>query len=196
MTTFEPYSASEQTGCAFFDLNARKENDPCQKLYDDKVNNKISGYNTFSAEKALIPDCDENDVIQKMSCTQRLHRQGYGNTNSCHIDDDSKLSVGIQHTADRSREYFQTRIFQGVPNLDRGGVNVEIEDTITKHEPTNVRRVHNNISGTCVSSPDYYYNAPAPESIMKTVRNSSNYDRMWLSEDTRNHKFKNISYSA
>jgi len=69
---------------------------------------------------------------------------GFGNTNYCEIQKDNEIRNGKQLTNDKNKQQLFHRMFQGVPNLNRGGLvsdvqsKIQIGDDTRTDKPCNV----------------------------------------------------------
>ena len=113
-------------------------NDECFQLTQDIINKSIDEYNLQS----FYPDCNKCNLNQNdlLLNNVNLHaRDGFGNVNSCDVDLDTELRLGnIVHP--KGKEQLCSRLFSGVPNLNRGGLIPNLESRLKSPEDTSAIR--------------------------------------------------------
>ena len=111
-----------------------------------------------------IPD-PQNVAMQYPSM---LARDGYGWTSKdgCNIANDSKLRLGKQITSYKGPKSLKTRVFVGVPHLDRGVYYPDVESKIRPGETTTMGRSVNVLSGVSINR-----FTPMLESLAQTIQN-------------------------
>ena len=118
-----------------FDKEHRVGSDTCATNAKLEQNKEIENYMLFNMYKTNIPNCDKPiDKLQDFATNNHMIvKDGYGVSSSCKVDNDSQVRTHNM-TNDRSRTQLFSRIFQAVPNLGRGEVNVEAESMIQQGE--------------------------------------------------------------
>lgn len=120
-----------------FEKEHRLGADNCAIDAKNSYNRKIEEYLLFNTQRANTLECSEEMKRLEEFATNNhmVMRDGYGFTNSCHVDNDSKIRIRDNYN-DRSKVQMFTRTFQAVPDLSRGDVNVENESKLQQGEIT------------------------------------------------------------
>ena len=80
-----------------FHLDNRLGLDDCALNADEKQNIRINNYELYNPRK----DCNNRNFENLAECNNMIVNNGYGVTDSCHIDTDSRLRNGGEYTDNR-----------------------------------------------------------------------------------------------
>ena len=121
----------------YFDQEHRVGADTCAITSTENQNKRIEDYMLFNTQRTNVLDCKDkvDNVKDFMANNHMFIKDGYGYTNACRIDHDSKIRMN-PNINDRSKNQMFTRTFQAVPDLSRGDVNTESESKIQQGETT------------------------------------------------------------
>lgn len=121
----------------YFGNENRVGTDTCAKESTDEQNDRISQYILFNSYRGNMLGCDDEvkKINEFMSDNYMTIRDGVGFTNGCRVDNDSKVRIDPNING-RGRNQMFTRVFQAVPDLSRGNINVENESKIQQGEIT------------------------------------------------------------
>ena len=133
---------------SLFINNTRLNDDECDVESKDLQNNSVFEYNmlnVYQTNKDNEKECKINyDKIKEFQVNNRMNmRDGVGYTNACRVDNDSSARQ-VELTHDRDRQQLFSRVFQGGPNVNRGGFESVIDSKLTqgsvviKKENTNI----------------------------------------------------------
>lgn len=78
----------------YFNLDSRLGLDDCALVANEKQNIEIKDYELFNP----IEDCTDRTFEKVAECNNMVINNGYGNSNSCNIDIDSRLRNGGEIT--------------------------------------------------------------------------------------------------
>ena len=122
---------------SLFKNKTRLHEDECDVESKDIQNNNIYEYmsmNIFQTNKNNEKECSESlNKIRDFSVNNHMHiRDGMGVTNACYVDHDSEVRNKFEMTSDKAKQQLYTRIFQGVPNINRGGFEAEVDAKMTQ----------------------------------------------------------------
>ena len=102
--------------------------DPCAILTKDFQNTSIEQYNLDNYYWTKDCECPINNDFVLDNLNLR-GRDGYGNVNKCAVNTDSDLKYSsLVHP--KGREQLCVRWYQGVPNLDDGGLLPNLESRL------------------------------------------------------------------
>lgn len=161
------------------DLCAISSRDLQNKSIDQYVLQNF--YPTVNCEKGL----NDNDIFLN---NLNLHaRDGFGNTNSCGIDVDSKLRLSdMIHP--RGKEQLCVRFYEACPNLNKGGLIPNIESRLKSAEDTSDIR-------DCIRTTEIDYNRwiPLPPCMKNNIQNPNNivWNGVWGGDNTRDYRRDN-----
>ncbi len=125
--------------------------DQCAIGAKDKQNNTISDYSTYNYFKGNENNCshyNKDSIIETSIDTQMHIRDGYGVANMCVIDNDSKIRNDSKITHYKDNIQLFTRVFQGIPNINKGGLVIPIEDRVKQGEFNSMRKGCDRVSET------------------------------------------------
>lgn len=116
-----------------FELENRLRSDECANLTKELQNRSINEYALFN----MYPTA-ECDTTKNMMLTQFMvdnpnltYRDGYGNANSCTVDQDSDIrNDPKQLTNFREKNQLCTRWYQAVPDYGHAGLIPNIESSL------------------------------------------------------------------
>lgn len=119
-----------------FEKQTRLKDDVCEVESQTTQNKDVFSYSTFNiyqTNKDTEKECNKNiDKIKEFSIENRMQiRDGYGFTNACRVDMDSKVRNNFEMT-DKGKQQLFTRTFQGGPNVNKGGFEPEIDAKLTQ----------------------------------------------------------------
>ena len=115
-----------------FENSTRLNEDECDIESRENNNTDICQYrmfNMYQTNKDTEKECKINyDKIMDFSVNNRMNiRDGIGFTNACRVDDDSVVRNEFE-MYDKGRQQLFSRVFQGGPNVNKGGLEPEIEN--------------------------------------------------------------------
>lgn len=125
--------------------------DKCYIEASDLMDQAIVGYNTgnmFQGYCQAQPENNKgnlNEINNFAMDNGMVLKNGYGNTNHCELDKEDDLRYR-QLTNDKNKQQLFQRIFQGVPDLNHGGLVVETESKLTQGEDSRIKRSCNVLS--------------------------------------------------
>ena len=169
-----------------FDKQHRIGNDECWKTAQQTQSDKIENYYLFNPYKTNVENCKEKeDTLREfMSENHMNYKEGYGNTNSCHVDDDTKLRNNSEITHGKCKNQLSTRLFTSGPDLSVGGFEPILESRITQGESTFIDKA-------CESYRGKGFNTMTPmlSCLEKEVQNPEHIIPTWVrgGESTRDH---------
>lgn len=107
--------------------------DTCALKLRDDTNTNWSDYAVWNPRDV---ECG-GDRVKKLkniaSCHPNLrYRDGEGNVDACHVDDDSKIRIASYTDADRKRHQLFPREFHANPGLAHGDFLPEIDGALTR----------------------------------------------------------------
>lgn len=118
----------------YTNLANRLNDDTCtqasKKLLNDSIiDNRLDNfyYNKDCDCSALDEIAMENNFVIK---------EGYGNSSGCTIDADSDMRFNSAVTHDKGRIQLCSRTYQGVPNLNKGGLIPNVESRLKNADDT------------------------------------------------------------
>jgi hypothetical protein len=123
--------------------------DPCAIGARDKQNNSMNNYSIYNYFKGTTDDCstfDKNAVLDTSLDTQMHIKKGYGPTDKCVIDDDSKMRNDSLLTHSKDPQQIFGRVFTAVPSLNKGGLVVPVEDRVKQGEFKRLAKGCDNLS--------------------------------------------------
>ena len=118
----------------YTNLSNRLNDDKCavqsKSIYNDSIaeNRLFNFYYNKDCECPVLDDIafDNNFTV----------REGFGYASSCTIDTDSELRLNSSMTHDRVRQQLCTRTYQGVPNVNKGGLIPNLESRLKSSDDT------------------------------------------------------------
>lgn len=134
---------------AYFHEEHRINADECAKEARDRQNETMTNYNVYNYFKGNTENCDQyskKEIVDLSLDTQMHIKDGYGVTNMCLIDNDSKLRNDGGWNNPKEKVQLFTRVFQGVPNINKGGLNSVVEDKVTQGELNTIKKACDRIS--------------------------------------------------
>jgi hypothetical protein len=125
-----------------FSLEHRIGGDKCALAARDLQNSSTQNYKLFNYYPTNIPNCGASvEKLQDFASDNYMTiREGYGFTNACRVDEDSKLRNGGVITNERYKVQLNSRVYHAVPNLARGGFVPTTESKLTQGEDTAQKR--------------------------------------------------------
>ncbi len=136
----------------YYNVNDNILQDGCAVDAKNMQNNSISDYNVYNYFKGNTDECNKfdskKDITQFMSDTQMHIKDGYGVTNECLVDTDSKLRNDAIWTNSKAKVQLYSRVFQGIPNINHGGLIVPVEDVVKQGEYNDIRKGCDRLSET------------------------------------------------
>lgn len=160
-----------------FNVEDSINKDTCAISARNKQNNSISEYNVYNYFKGNTPDCEAYDKtsIMNLSLDTQMHiKDGYGIGNMCVVDTDSKLRNDAIWTNSKEKSQLYTRVFQGTPNINKGGLNVPIEDRVKQGEYNTIKKGCDRVSETQLDS-----FIPLVPCLAKNVQNTKHIIPEW-----------------
>jgi hypothetical protein len=121
-----------------FDEQNRLGSDECWINSQNKQSKDIHDYRTFNYFKTNVPDCEAkvNQLKDFVVQNNMYIKEGYGFTNACFVDHDTKLRNKQKITHGKCKNQLDTRIFHAVPDLFHGGFESVLESKLTQGEST------------------------------------------------------------
>lgn len=161
-----------------FDNKTRLKDDECALTADDAQNKNVYEYsifNNYQTNKNKASECKSNyNKIMDFTIENHLNmRDGFGLTNACGIDVDSKVRNDFE-MHDKGKIQLTTRTFTGVPNADKGGLEADIDAKLTQGTFTSKKETCEVLSEKCFDRFE-----PMPENILKSVQNVENIIPSW-----------------
>lgn len=118
----------------YTNLSNRLNDDECalknKSLVNDSVNNSML-FNPYFNKDCDCPVLDEIAFDNNF-----VVREGYGYASGCTVDNDSELRLNGQWTNEKGRVQLCSRTYQGVPNLNKGGLVPNIESRLKNADDT------------------------------------------------------------
>lgn len=127
----------------YFDNQHSIGNDACWIEGQNKQSQAINDYHLFNPYKTNLPECNENvnKLKEFMVENKKMYREGYGFTNGCHVDHDSKLRIKPSSiTHGKCKNQLNTRLFKAVPDVSNGGFESLLESRLTQGESTSEKK--------------------------------------------------------
>ena len=127
----------------YFDNEHRLGNDRCWIEGQNKQSQEINDYYLYNPYKTNVIKCTESEkkLREFMVENKKHYREGYGVTNACHVDTDSKLRTESKVlTHGKCKNQLSTRIFQAVPDLSHGGFESLLESRLTQGQLTGEKK--------------------------------------------------------
>lgn len=121
-----------------FDKEHRVGSDSCATTAKLEQNKEIENYMLFNMYKTNTPQCETQDNKSKnlqefATNNHMIIRDGFGVSTPCKVDEDSRVRQ-YNITNDKQKTQLFSRMFQAVPDLSKGDVNVEAESIIQQGE--------------------------------------------------------------
>lgn len=125
-----------------FDIQSQRLNeDECAINAKDYQNNSINDYHLWNT---YTHKCDTNTEknLQEFAVNHlNVHyRNGYGFTNSCHVNNDSELRYNGLLTNEKAKTQLFTRFYQANPNLGKGTSIPTLESRLVQGTDTSQLR--------------------------------------------------------
>lgn len=118
----------------YTNLSNRLNDDECalknKSLVNDSYNNSML-YNPY-----FNKDCDCAVLDEIAFDNNFVVREGYGYASGCTVDTDSELRLNGQWTNEKGRVQLCSRTYQGVPNLNKGGLVPNVESRLKSSDDT------------------------------------------------------------
>jgi len=176
----------------YFDKQHRLGSDECWKNAQNTQSGKIENYYLYNPYKTNVQDCSDNeDTLREFMAENHMnYREGYGNANSCHIDDDTKLRNNSKITHGKCKNQLSTRLFTSGPDLSVGGFEPLLESRITQGENTSLDKPCESYRGKGFDTM-----TPMLSCLASEVQNPDHIVPIWVrgGESTRDHvKQKNF----
>ena len=162
-----------------FENKTRLNDDECDIESREHQNVDICQYrmfNIYQTNKDNEKECKTNyDKIMDFSVNNRMNiRDGMGFTNACRVDDDSQVRNEFE-MYDKGRQQLFSRVFQGGPNVNKGGLEPEIDSKVTQGLFTTRKE-------TCevLSEKSFERFEPMKECMLKNIQNPKNIVPTWV----------------
>lgn len=172
---------------SLFENRTRLHEDECDVESKDLQNDNIYEYrmlNVFQTNKNTEKECVANmNKLRDFSVNNHMNiKDGIGFTNACHVDNDSEVRNKMQMTSDREKQQLITRMFQGGPNINKGGFEAETDSKMTQGD-FSVRKDYCDI----LSEKSFDRFEPMKECMLKNVQNEKHLipEWQWGGEGTR-----------
>lgn len=169
-----------------FENQTRLRQDDCDKESQDLQNKDAYDYTTFNGyvtNKNNEKECKSNfkSVVDFSVDNYMNIRDGYGYTNACGVDIDSKVRNDFE-MHDRGKQQLSSRIFVGGPNVNKGGLEPEIDAKLTQGTFVSRKETCEVLAEKCFDRFE-----PMPDHILKSVQNPDNIvpNWQWGGEPTR-----------
>lgn len=120
----------------YFENENRVGSDSCAQIAEDTQNSKIQNYMLYNYQLVNTEKCNNKDEVKQFMVENHMRiKDGYGQTNSCFIDDNTSVRYTDNVDKKQNTQLF-SRTFQAVPDLRKGDVNTEVEDVVIQGETT------------------------------------------------------------
>jgi hypothetical protein len=171
----------------YFDNQHRLGNDQCWVDGQVKQSQQINDYYLFNPYKTNVIDCDENEskLREFMVENKKNYREGYGVTNACHVDNDSKMrSESKKLTHGKCKNQLSSRLFQAAPDLSHGGFESLLESRLTQGHSTGEKK-----SCEVTQGKGFDVMTPMLPCLKKQIQNVDHIVPTWVrgGEHTRDH---------
>ncbi len=164
--------------------------DECAIRARDLQNDSINDYRLFNPFSRAAEDCEKkSEATREFLINNRtVIRDGYGLTDSCVVDIDSKMRNGGEWTNDREKTQLYPRMYQAIPNLGRGPFIADEESKLIQSSDTGEKK-----SCDILSEVQINRFIPLIPSLAATVQNPDNIVPQWVrggepSRDSIRHK--------
>jgi hypothetical protein len=136
--------------------------DKCYIQVEDLQNQSI---NNYMMNNYFMGSCGSQNNKESKSINQinqfamdngMVSTLGYGNTNFCEIEKDNDVRNGKQLTHDKNKRQLFKRIFEGIPNLNKGGLICDIQSKIQIGDDTRNDKPCNSLSGISTLDLQFY----------------------------------------
>jgi hypothetical protein len=172
---------------SLFQKKTRLSEEDCDQVSREGHNDNIFEYRTFNnyqTNKDNKKECvDNSQKISDFSIQNFMNiKDGHGNTNACHIDQDSEVRNNMKYTTDREKQQLFSRVFVGGPNLSKGGFEAETDARLTQGLMNSKKVNCSVLSESC-----YDRFEPMNNCMLKTIQSADNIipDWKWGGEGTR-----------
>jgi len=106
--------------------------DSCSQELRAMTNDSYAGYNVWDP-RPLVCEEANTKLSEFASCHENLHyKQGHGNVEPCHVDEDSQIRTKAFCEANKKRYQLFPREFQAGPGLARGDFLPDIDSHMTR----------------------------------------------------------------
>ena len=161
-----------------FEENTRLRHDDCDKESRELQNNDAYKYTTFNniaTNQNTAEKCKSNrESLLDFSLNNYMNiRDGYGFTNACGVDTDSKVRNDFE-MHDKGKQQLNSRVFVGGPNANKGGLEPGIDSKLTQGTFVSKKE-------TCdvLSERNFDRFEPMPEAILKSVQDPEHIVPKW-----------------
>lgn len=133
----------------FFIAENRLTQDKCALLTKELQNKSVEDYNLYNFYSTSQCPSSQDECYQNkmekfndfvLTHPNLRYKDGYGNFNSCVIDNDSDIRLNRELTNFREKEQLCTRWSKAIPNYGRGGAYPNIESRLKYAEDTSIYR--------------------------------------------------------
>jgi hypothetical protein len=149
--------------------------DDCNQKSREFQNQSLKQRNLYNFYDACLPDGGD-EQMESFAIENRMSvKKGYGVTDGRVVDSDSQMRMDGEWTNHRTKNQLHTRWYQGVPNLNRGGLVPDAESRLTNSE--NTTGLHN-----CdrVTEKNFDRNIPLVGWYGKHVQNPDHIIEPWV----------------
>jgi hypothetical protein len=108
--------------------------DNCALVNKEIQNIGVNNYNLYNSY--FTKDCGCDIFTNYLFDNNLVIKDGYGFASGCSIDKDTELRLGQKITHDKERQNLCARSFQGVPNLNKGGIIPNIDSRLKNADDT------------------------------------------------------------
>lgn len=121
-------------------------------IFDDECYAQDRDRQSAYGEQYWLQNFREQDcgakITQLAACHPNLRfKNGYGNLDSCNVNEDSRMRYGSTYTNPKHRQQLTTRLYQGNPNLARGAPAPDIEGELIHSDMSRTKRPCGVLSG-------------------------------------------------
>ena len=147
--------------------------DNCAFLTKEIQNASISEYNTYNSY--FTNDCKCDIFTNYLYDNNLVIKDGFGFSSGCSIDKDSQMRLGQKITHFKDRQPLCERTFQGVPNLNKGGLIPNIDTRLKNADDTSDIRNCDKISEKDFNRYQIFIGCPS-----KHIQNPDNIVYPWV----------------
>ena len=169
-----------------FDKQHRLGSDECWINSQNIQSKNIYNYNMFNPYKTNTPSCDKKvDQLKEFVVENNMHiKEGYGFTNACTVDNDTKLRNNQIMTHGKCKNQLNTRLFKAGPDLSQGGFHSVVESRLTQGESTGQKK-----SCEVTSGKGFDVFTPMIPCLKDSIQDVNHIVQPWVrgGEHTRDH---------
>jgi hypothetical protein len=159
----------------YTNLSNRLNDDKCTLNARELDNDSINTHELFNFYYNKDCSCP---VLDDIALENNFNvREGYGYTSGCTVDADSDLRInGSVRTHDRGRIQLCSRTYQGVPNLNKGGLIPNIDSRLKNADDTSDIRNIDKVSEKTFIPLSFM---PMIKCLDKNIQNPDNIIPQW-----------------